>query len=231
MTTHVERVLVVEDEPRIAEAVTFALRPDYEVHLAHTGEDGFFLLHSAKPDLLVLDLGLPGRSGLELLKQIRSMGNPIPILILTSNSSIEDRVTALDAGADDFLLKPFSTVELCARLRAISRRARPAPPTALRLADLEINIDTRSAWRAGTRLELTQREFDLLVYFFQNLGRTVSREMLARDVWHETSRYTPIDNVIDVQMARLRRKLDDPFADKLLRTVRGVGFLLGMPDA
>ncbi|WP_255462395.1 response regulator transcription factor [Granulicella sp. WH15] len=228
-----ERVLVVEDERKIADAIITGLRAaNFEVLHSSSGEDAFFVLHSQHPDMMVLDLGLPGRSGMELLRQVRSMSDPIPILILTSNSSLDDRVTALDAGADDFLLKPFSMAELAARLRALSRRGKAvASSAAYQLDDLEINIDTRTAWRAGAKLELTLREFDLLIYLFQNKGRTVSREMLARDVWHETSRFTPIDNVIDVQMTRLRRKLDDPFPVKLLRTVRGVGFILGEPEA
>jgi two-component system, OmpR family, copper resistance phosphate regulon response regulator CusR len=150
-----------------------------------------------------------------------------PVLILTSNSSVEDRVAALDAGADDFLLKPFSIAELSARLRAILRRGNSAVASEFELADLQVSLDTRTATRAGISLQLTLREFDLLVYLLQNQGKTVSREMLARDVWHETSRFTPIDNVIDVQITRLRRKLDDPFPQKLLKTVRGVGFILG----
>ncbi len=229
VTSTPERILVVEDEPKIADTISAGLRAaGYDVVTAATGEDGFFMLHSHRPALMVLDLGLPRRSGMELLQQIRAMNIQLPILILTSNTSVDDRVTALDAGADDFLLKPFSVSELCARVRAIARRgAKQQPVAVVHLDDLEINLDTRTAWRSGTKLELTLREFDLLVYLLQNRGKTVSREMLARDVWHETSRFTPIDNVIDVQMTRLRRKLDDPFPVKLLRTVRGVGFILG----
>ncbi len=227
-----ECILVVEDERKIADAVAAGLKSaGYQVIAARTVEDGFFILHSHKPDMIVLDLGLPGRSGMEMLRQVRSMNIKIPILILTSNNSIDDRVTALDLGADDFLLKPFSTAELNARMRAISRRGKQPPAQQFTLADLEINLEARTALRGGTRLELTTREFDLLVYFLKNRGRTVSREMLARDVWHETSRFTPIDNVIDVQITRLRRKLDDPFPEKLLRTIRGVGFILGEADA
>ena len=229
MTT-LERILVVEDEPKISDAIAAGLRAAaYEVITAPSSEDAFFMLHSMLPGVVILDLGLPRRSGLELLQQMRSLNIQTPVLILTSNTSLEDRVTALDAGADDFLLKPFSMPELCARVRAISRRGKlePVAATLLRLHDLEVNLDTRAAWRAETKLELTMREFDLLVYLLQNRGRTVSREMLARDVWQESSRFTPINNVIDVQMARLRRKLDDPFPQKLLRTVRGVGFILG----
>jgi DNA-binding response OmpR family regulator len=228
--TTLERILVVEDEPKISDAIAAGLRAAaYEVFTAPSSEDGFFMLHSLLPGLVILDLGLPRRSGLELLQQMRSTNIQIPVLILTSNTSLEDRVTVLDAGADDFLLKPFSVPELCARVRALCRRGKlePAPVSLLRLHDLEVNLDTRSACRAEVKLELTMREFDLLLYLVQNRGRTVSREMLARDVWHETSRFTPINNVIDVQMARLRRKLDDPFPQKLLRTVRGVGFILG----
>lgn len=223
------RILIVEDEQKISDTLAEGLRiTGYEVEVAPTSEEAFFILHTLKPELIVLDLRLPRRSGMELLRQIRGMNITIPVLVLTSNSSIDDRVAALDAGADDFLLKPFSLPELSARLRAILRRGRsPSTVSVFELADLRINLDTRTAFRAGTSLQLTLREFDLLVYLFQNRGRTVSREMLARDVWHETSRFTPIDNVIDVQMTRLRRKLDDPYPDKLLRTVRGVGFILG----
>jgi two-component system, OmpR family, copper resistance phosphate regulon response regulator CusR len=222
------RVLVVEDEQKISDAIAQGLgTAGYEVSTAPTSEEAFFILHTLKPDLIVLDLGLPRRSGMELLQQIRSMSIQIPVLILTSNSSIEDRVSALDAGADDFLLKPFSIPELSARLRAILRRGKPTTLTEFKLADLQVNLDTRTAFRAGISLQLTLREFDLLVYLFQNRGRAVSREMLARDVWRETSRFTPIDNVIDVQITRLRRKLDDPYPQKLLKTVRGVGFILG----
>jgi two-component system, OmpR family, copper resistance phosphate regulon response regulator CusR len=222
------RVLVVEDEKKISEAIAEGLRASgFEVAIAPTSEEAFFIMHSLRPDMVVLDLGLPRRSGMELLRQIRSMNILIPVLILTSNTSLEDRVAALDAGADDFLLKPFSLSELIARLRAILRRGRQPAVSEFELADLQVNLDTRTASRGGISLQLTLREFDLLVYLFQNRGRTVSREMLARDVWHETSRFTPLDNVIDVQMTRLRRKLDDPYSQKLLRTVRGVGFILG----
>lgn len=227
-----ECILVVEDERKISEAVAAGLQSaGYKVIAARTVEDGFFMLHSDKPDMMVLDLGLPGRSGMDMLRQVRSMNIKIPILILTSNDSIDDRVAALDLGADDFLLKPFSIAELNARMRAISRRGKQQSIQQLSLADLEINLESRTAVRGTTRLELTTREFDLLVYFLNNCGRTVSREMLARDVWHETSRFTPIDNVIDVQITRLRRKLDDPFPQKLLRTIRGVGFILDEADA
>jgi two-component system copper resistance phosphate regulon response regulator CusR len=135
-------------------------------------------------------------------------------------------VLGLDAGADDYLVKPFAFPELLARVRALLRRTATTPQSVLELADLHMNLAGRTASRAGTALELTSREFDLLEYLMLNRGRVVSREMLTRDVWKETSRYTSLDNVIDVQVARLRRKIDDPYDLKLLHTVRGIGFVL-----
>jgi DNA-binding response OmpR family regulator len=148
-------------------------------------------------------------------------------MILTSHNTVEDRVTGLEAGADDYLGKPFSFQELRARIDALLRRfLPPQSQKPITIGDLTLDTTTRTASRAGIRLDLTTREFDLLVYLAENRGRTVSREMLAKDVWNETSRFSPIDNVIDVQIARLRRKVDDPFAVKLLQTVRGMGFCL-----
>ncbi len=152
------------------------------------------------------------------------------VLILTSHNTIEDRVAGLKTGADDYMGKPFSFPELIARIEALLRRVLPpASPRRLTIGDLDLDSASRSAWRNGQKLDLTAREFDLLFYLSKNRGRTVSREMLARDVWQETSRYTPIDNVIDVQMARLRKKVDDPFRVKLLQTIRGIGFCLQEP--
>jgi two-component system copper resistance phosphate regulon response regulator CusR len=143
---------------------------------------------------------------------------------------VEDRVAGLNAGADDYLGKPFSLPELLARLAALLRRnKRSADASSLRLADLKLNLEMRVAHRSGVQLELTAREYDILLYLLEHRERAVSREMLVKDVWRETSRFTPIDNVIDVQMKRLRRKLDDPFPVKLLHTLRGIGFILREP--
>ena len=219
------RVLVVEDDRKMADALVSGIKAGgYDVSVARTGEEGFFLVHKLFPQLLVLDLNLPQRGGLEILRQIRAQALDIRILILTSNNAPEDRVAGLDAGADDYLGKPFSFPELLARIGALLRRVQaPATAALLRIADLaplEIT-ESRTAGRSDVRLDLTTREFDLLLYLAENQGRAVSREMLAKDVWKENSRFTPLDNVIDVQMTRLRRKLDDPFAVKLLQTIRG----------
>lgn len=225
------RILIIEDDRKLSEALLSGIEAaGYEVMAAGTAEEGFFLIHSQRPDLVLLDLTLPHRNGLDILQQVRSEGIDVRVLILTSHNTVEDRVDGLRTGADDYLGKPFSFPELMARIDALLRRMLPPKPAAvLAIGDLSIDTKMRTASRAGEALDLTTREFELLLYLAENRGRTVSREMLARDVWHETSRFTPIDNVIDVQIARLRRKVDDPFAVKLLQTVRGIGFSLREP--
>ena len=194
--------------------------------VAHTGEDGFYLISTQAFDLVLLDLMLPGRSGLEILGALRTRGLKTPVLILTARDAIEDRVQGLDCGADDYLVKPFAFAELLARIRALLRRGKAEPVLRLTCDELEIDMVTRAVTRSGQPLDLTAREFDLLEYLLRNQGRVVSREMLAHEIWKETARHTPLDNVIDVHIARLRRKVDDPFSKKLLHTVRGVGFVL-----
>lgn len=221
------RILIIEDDKKLSSALTSGLETaGYEVLSASSAEEGFFLIHSHGPDLLILDLTLPQRNGLDVLRQIRKEGLDIRVLILTSHNTVEDRVEGLNTGADDYLGKPFSFPELSARIDALLRRFLPAKSSVIAIDDLMINTKTRTASRDNKILELTSREFDLLLYLAENRGKTVSREMLAKEVWHESSRYTPLDNVIDVQVARLRKKIDDPFAFKLLRTVRGLGFCL-----
>jgi two-component system, OmpR family, copper resistance phosphate regulon response regulator CusR len=220
-------ILVVEDEQKMADALREGLEADeHTVRVAHTGEEGFFLAQAQPFDLVILNVMLPGHDGFEILSTMRRRGVRTPVLLLTSRDAVEDRVRGLDSGADDYLVKPFAFPELLARIRALMRRGKAEIGAHFRLADLEMNIAARSVQRAGQALELTPREFELLQYFFANQGRVVSREMLARDVWKETARQTPIDNVIDAQMVRLRRKLDGQFERKLLHTVRGVGFML-----
>lgn len=221
------QILVIEDEPKVAHAVKEGLQVEgYEVTLASTGEEGFFLASGRAFDLIVLDVMLPGRDGLEVLAALRKQSKTTPVLLLTARDAVEDRVAGLDAGADDYLVKPFAFPELSARIRALLRRGKPEPAASLRIGGLEIDSGNRAVVREGTRLELTAREFELLEFLARNQGRVVSRETLAREVWKEPGRATPLDNVIDVHVARLRKKLDDPFETKLLHTVRGVGFIL-----
>lgn len=221
------RVLVVEDERKLAQVLASALEAEhYDVVVAPTGEDGFYRLNAEQFDLVVLDLMLPGRSGLEILQTLRQRRVDTPVLILTARDGIDDRVTGLDLGADDYLVKPFALPELMARIRALLRRGRPADALRLVAADLDMDLVSRRVARGDRLLELTSREFELLEYLLRHQGHLVSREMLARDVWKETRRATPIDNVIDVQMTRLRRKVDANGGPRLIHTVRGVGFVL-----
>ena len=221
------RILVVEDECKVAKAIQEGLEGNsYTVAVAHTGEDGFFQANSEQFDLVILDVMLPRRSGIEVLSAIRKQGHKIPVLLLTARDSIEDRVVGLDAGADDYLVKPFAFPELLARVRALLRRGKPESVTILKVQDLEMDLVSRSVKRGRRPIDLTTREFELLEYLLRHRGHVVSREMLARDVWKEQIRHTPLDNVIDVHMVRLRRKVDEAFSIKLLHTVRGVGFVL-----
>lgn len=221
------QILIIEDERKLAEAIAGGLRGNgYEVAVVHTGEAGLRHVHDHPVDLILLDVMLPRVGGLEALREIRRGGFKVPVLILTSKGSIEDRVRGLDSGADDYLPKPFAFPELLARVRALHRRASPDAPSILEIADLRMDIRGHTAVRGDTPLDLTGREFELLEYLLVNRGSVVSREMVARDVWKTTFRYTSLDNVIDVHIARIRRKVDDPFPVKLLHTVRGVGFVL-----
>ena len=221
------RVLIIEDERKVAKALREGLEAEhYDVSVATTGEEGFFLLNHESFDLVVLDLMLPRRDGIEVLTTLRKRGVQTPVLILTAKDTVDDRVGGLDSGADDYLVKPFAFPELLARMRALLRRGRVDHVPRLQQDDLAMDLMTRQVVRAGQPLDLTVKEFDVLEYLLQNAGRVVSREMLARDVWHVTARATPLDNVIDVTIARLRRKVDDPFERTLLHTVRGVGFVL-----
>ena len=221
------RVLVVEDEQKVANALREGLEGErYEVVVERTGEEAFFRLTTEAFDLILLDLGLPGRDGLQSLTTLRSQGVKTPVLVLTARDTLQDRVAGLDSGADDYLVKPFAFAELLARIRALMRRGRSAEAPRLAVGDLSMDLITRKVLRGGQAVELTVREFELLEYLMRYEGQVVSRETLARDVWKETARTTPLDNVIDVHIARLRRKVDLERPVKLIHTVRGVGFML-----
>jgi two-component system copper resistance phosphate regulon response regulator CusR len=222
------RILVVEDEGKVARALQEGLAAEgYEVTVAGDGEEGLRLASLGSFDLVLLDLALPRCDGIEVLAALRKGNDATPVLILTARDAVEDRVLGLDAGADDYLVKPFTFPELLARTRALLRRGRAEPVLKLQHEDLQVDLATRKVARGEQPLELTGREFEILECLLRHRGRTVSRDMLASQVWHVSARATPLDNVIDVTMVRLRRKLDDPFDKKLLHTVRGVGFVLG----
>ena len=199
----------------------------YEVVVERTGESAFFRVNTETFDAILLDLTLPGRDGLDVLKALRARRLATPVLVLTARDSLQDRVTGLDSGADDYLVKPFAFAELVARIRALVRRGRAANEAPrLTAGDLDVDLISRRVTRGGRLVELTVREFELLEYLLRHQGQVVPREALARDVWKETARTTPLDNVIDVHIARLRRKVDADQRIKLIHTVRGVGFLL-----
>jgi|SRR5215510_169582 len=221
------RVLVVEDEPKVAEALREGLTAEqYDVAVESTGEGAFFRIITEVFDVILLDLGLPGRGGLDILTSIRSKRITTSVIVLTARDSIRDRVTGLDAGADDYLVKPFAFAELLARMRALARRGRVAEIAPTFVGSLMLDPATRRVMRNSEPLALTTREFELLDYLMQQAGQVVSREALARDVWKEPSRSTSLDNVIDAHIARLRRKVDMGESPKLIHTVRGVGFML-----
>jgi DNA-binding response OmpR family regulator len=222
------RILVIEDEKKLAKALREGLEAErYEVRVTPDGEEGLLLALRDSFDLVLLDLMLPRCDGIEVLTTLRERRVPTPVFILTAKDAVEDRVLGLDRGADDYLVKPFTFPELLARIRALLRRGRADPGRKLEHEDLLMDPATRKVARQGRSLELTGKEFEILECLLRHRDRIVSREMLAREVWHVGARATPLDNVIDVTMVRLRRKIDDPFDKKLVHTVRGVGFVLG----
>jgi two-component system, OmpR family, copper resistance phosphate regulon response regulator CusR len=221
------RILVVEDEVKVAKALKEGLEGErYEAVIAHTGEDAFFRINTEQFDVIILDVMLPGRDGLQILTSIRKHGIHTPVLLLTARDTLEDRVAGLNSGADDYLIKPFAFAELLARIRALLRRGRTTDTLRLSVGDLDMDLVTRRVTRSGRNVDLTTREFELLEYLLRHQGQVVLRDTLARDVWKETTRGTPLNNVIDVHIARLRRKVDLDQTVKLIHTIRGVGFML-----
>lgn len=220
-------ILIIEDDPKTANAIRNGLRGEgYDAAVARTGDDGASQLTSATFDLVLLDWMLPGRDGIEVLRQLRAGGAKTPVLLLTARDAVEDRVLGLDSGADDYLVKPFALAELLARIRVLLRRAGETESMRRKVADLVLDTENRRVQRGAKELVLTPREFDLLAYLMRHQGQTVTRRMLAKDVWRESHRVTPLDNVIDVHITHLRRKIDEGHRTKLLHTIRGVGFVL-----
>ena len=232
METEPVRILVVEDEHKVASALKEGLEGEgYGVVVEDSGEAALARLKTEPFDVMLLDLLLPGRDGLDVLTTMREQGFETPVLVLTARDTLEDRVVGLNTGADDYLVKPFAFVEVVARIRALLRRGGATGATRLGLSDLEMDLVARKVTRAGRKVELTLREFELLEYLMRYEGQVVSRGTLARDVWREVNRTTSLDNVIDVHIARLRRKIDIDCPVKLIHTIRGVGFMLREGEA
>ncbi|MEY4089307.1 MAG: hypothetical protein RJB55_1578 [Verrucomicrobiota bacterium] len=231
-TTRPTRILLVEDEAKTRASIRegFTLE-GWIVTEAGDGDEAGRFLAAGGYDLCVLDRMLPGRDGVELVRHLRAGGDTTPVLMLTARGTLQDRVQGLDGGADDYLSKPFAFAELLARCRALLRRSDRNPPRVLRCGDLQLDTRARVAVRAGREIALTPREVDLLEYLMLNQGHTVSREMLERDIWKQPRRLTSLDNVIDVQVMRLRKKVDLPGEDSLIHTERGIGYRIGEPGS
>ncbi len=219
------RVLVVEDEPRVRRSLEEGLQgAGFEVETAATGEEGVRKATAHHPDCIVLDWMLPGRDGLQVLAELRQSGNRTPVLLLTARDAIDDRVLGLDSGADDYLVKPFAFAELLARLRVLLRRGRADQETILRAGDLKLDLLQRRATRGDIALDLTQREFEVLVYLVRHKNEPVTREMLGLDVWQEPGYAST--NVIEVYINLLRKKIEAVGCSPRIVTLRGVGYRL-----
>jgi DNA-binding response OmpR family regulator len=220
------RVLLVEDDRELAGAVRDGLRNHHvDVAIADTARVGEQRASLGQFDVLVLDVMLPGGSGFELCRSLRSRGVATPILMLTARDAVEDRVRGLESGADDYLTKPFAFDELVARLRALARRQPTIAPQQYDVADLHVDLATRTVRRGGTEIDLTAKEFALLEFLVQHAGEVVTRTAITAHVWDEN--HDPFTNVLEVLVRRLRRKIDDPFEPKLIQTLRGAGYRLG----
>ncbi len=220
------RLLLVEDEAKVRRSLQKGLEEEgYEIVAVDNGDDGLRAATTGQFDCLILDLMLPGRDGLEILKHVRATGSRTPTLILTARGAVEDRVVGLDAGADDYLPKPFAFAELLARIRACLRRGSLVAETVLQAGDLNLECIHRRVLQANQEIELTAREFELLEYLMKHRNEVVTREMIARDVWREPP--GTMTNVIDVYVNYLRKKLERAGSPGLIQTVRGIGYRFG----
>jgi len=223
-------ILIVEDEKKVASFLQRGLAAEhYEVDVVHDGDVGLERALETDYDLVVLDVMLPGRDGLAVLRELRARRRVVPILLLTARGAVADKVSGLDLGADDYLTKPFAFEELLARVRALLRRGAPSTPPTLSCADLVLDPATHNVTRADRKIELTAREYALLEFFLRNTGRVLSRAVIAQRVWG--LHFDTLTNVIDVYVNYLRRKIDTDSEPKLLHTVRGTGYVLRAPEA
>ena len=219
------RILVVEDEKKTASFIRKALQAEgFAVDVCHNGDDGLAATRTTPFDAIVLDIMLPGRDGLSLLRQLRERQNRTPVLLLSARGEVNERVEGLNAGADDYLPKPFVIAELVARVRALGRRGGESKPAVLRLGNLSLDTTTRDAERAGAKIELTTREYRLLEYLMRSAGRICGRMAILEKVWDYD--FDPGSNIVDVNVMRLREKIDSGHERKLLHTVRGIGYVM-----
>ena len=220
------RLLLVEDEKKVADFIARGLRAErYAVDVAYDGLTGWEMAAAVDYDLVILDLMLPGLHGTELLRRLRLKGKDAAVLVLTARDATQDKVDNFEAGADDYLTKPFAFVELKVRVKALLRRQPAARMHVLKVGDLEVDRLTQQVRRAGRKIDLTAKEYALLEYLASNAGRVLSRTMIIEHVWDES--FEGLTNIVDVYVRHLRSKVDDPYPTKLIRTVRGAGYSLG----
>jgi Response regulators consisting of a CheY-like receiver domain and a winged-helix DNA-binding domain len=218
-------LLVIEDEPSLLKIITKRLKEEgYGVDSAKDGREGENYISSAEYDCIILDIMIPFQDGLTLLRKIRAKNISAPVLLLTAKDSISDRVTGLDSGADDYLVKPFSFDELLARVRAMLRRHKDKKDTVLSIGDLKMDTITRQVQRAGREIELTSKEYSILEYFLRNKNRVLTKSQIAEHVWNYDFEYN--SNIVEVYVRYLRRKMDEEFKNKLIHTIRGGGYVL-----
>jgi len=219
------RLLLIEDEKKVADFVARGLRAErFAVDIAHEGDTGWQLASSVDYDLIILDLMLPGVPGTELLRRLRRNGKNVAVLVLTARDATRDKVENFEAGADDYLTKPFAFAELLVRVKALLRRPTSSRNHVLRVADLEIDRLSQQVRRVDKRIELTAKEYALLEYLAAHAGRVLSRTMIIEHVWDKS--FEGLTNIVDVYVRHLREKVDEPFETKLIRTVRGAGYCL-----
>ncbi len=223
------RILLVEDDPRISRFVAKGLREHaFAVDATDNGDEALYKASINDYDAIILDVMIPGRDGFSVCRELRATGSVVPVIMLTARDTVQDRITGLDIGADDYLTKPFAVTELLARLRALMRRGHVVRPATIQIADLQLDTRAQRAIRAERELELTGKEYALLEYLAREQGRVVSRAEIAEHVWDEN--FDPLTNLIDVHINRLRRKVDSGFSTRLIHTRRGAGYMLAAPN-